>query len=459
MRYSEPILVQSSRDSSLTFNCRDVAIESSQDRLSRSQIKSILILAMGTFLQYFDLMLYVHMAVILNELFFPKTDPYIASLLSAAAFFSTYMLRPFGAIIFGYLGDHYGRKYIVVITTSIMATSCLTMGFLHTYEEIGIAASIIMILCRMFQGLSSLGEITGAELYITEITKPPIQYLAVGIVSVCTLFGGLAALSCSYFALSYALNWRYAFFAGAFIAVIGIYIRYQLKETIEFLDAKRQIQKTLNNIEDEDRREKVSDIIKSTPHYTQAVSKTTSIAYFFLVSAWPAVFYLIYVYCGDIFKHQFGYSGADVIKNNLYIALINGIIVVSLIVLSLKVHPVKILKFRAIIFLVCFPICMYFLALVQTPQELFTMQVILIAVSVCFDPISPVVYKHFPVLKRFTYSGIIKACSKLSINFIIAFGTPILIRHFGYYGMQILLTPIGLCFLWAVLEFQKLEKL
>ena len=81
--------------------------------LNRGQKEAVGLLSIGTFLEYFDLMLYVHMAVLLNELFFPKTDPFTASLLSAFAFCSSYILRPFGALIFGFIGDFIGRKSVI----------------------------------------------------------------------------------------------------------------------------------------------------------------------------------------------------------------------------------------------------------------------------------------------------------------------------------------------------------
>ena len=76
--------------------------------LRREQKEVIGLLQVGTFLEYFDLMLYVHMAVLLNDLFFPKYDSHTAALLTAFAFCSTYVLRPFGALLFGYIGDHIG---------------------------------------------------------------------------------------------------------------------------------------------------------------------------------------------------------------------------------------------------------------------------------------------------------------------------------------------------------------
>ncbi len=102
--------------------------------LGRQQKEAIGLLQIGSFLEYFDLLLYVHMAVLLNELFFPKTDPHTAALLAAFAFCSTYVLRPFGALLFGWIGDNMGRKSTVIITSMMMALSCLVMAILPTYE-------------------------------------------------------------------------------------------------------------------------------------------------------------------------------------------------------------------------------------------------------------------------------------------------------------------------------------
>ncbi|MEY4096568.1 MAG: hypothetical protein RLZZ102_245, partial [Pseudomonadota bacterium] len=130
------------------------------------QKEAVGLLSVGTFLEYFDLMLYVHMAVLLNELFFPKTDPFTASLLAAFSFCSMYLLRPFGAILFGYIGDKIGRRIIVIMTTFIMACSCCIIAILPTYSQIGITASVIITICRMLQGLSSMGEVVASEIYL-----------------------------------------------------------------------------------------------------------------------------------------------------------------------------------------------------------------------------------------------------------------------------------------------------
>ncbi len=218
-------------------------IPDQQTSLTREQKESLGLLSIGTFLEYFDLMLYIHMAGVLNELFFEPTDPKTNSLMMSFAFCSTYVFRPIGALIFGRLGDTIGRKSTVIITTFMMAISCLVMANLPTYAQIGSTAAWILTICRIVQGMSSMGEIIGAELYLTETTKPPVQYVSVGFIGACSSIGGLGALGIASLVTSHGFNWRLAFWIGAAIALIGSLARTTLRETPEFADAKRRIKK------------------------------------------------------------------------------------------------------------------------------------------------------------------------------------------------------------------------
>ncbi len=253
--------------------------------LNRKQKEAVGLLQIGTFLEYFDLMLYVHMAVLLNELFFPKTDPHTTNLLMALSFSSTFVFRPFGALLFGYIGDTVGRKASVVITTFIMAFSCIIMGFLPTYAQIGIAAAWTLTLCRLAQGLSSLGEIIGAELYLTEITKPPHQYPIVALISFSACAGGMAALGLATLATSYGFNWRIAFFVGGVVAVVGSIARTGLRETPIFIGAQRKAKAALSDVNLSTKPlKKIPCIMKRSIVKQQW--------HFFIQCAWPVVFYL-----------------------------------------------------------------------------------------------------------------------------------------------------------------------
>jgi MFS family permease len=125
------------------------------------------------------------------------------------------------------------------------------MANLPTYAQIGITASWIIMFCRMAQGMSSLGEIMGAEIYIAESVTRPASYPAVAFVSVSATLGGMVALGLASLATSFYMNWRIAFWIGAIIAFIGAFARSRLRETPEFLAMKRkqikesQLQKVL----------------------------------------------------------------------------------------------------------------------------------------------------------------------------------------------------------------------
>jgi len=219
-----------------------------QKSLTREQKEAVGLLSIGTFLEYFDLMLYVHMAVLLNELFFPKTDPFTASLLSAFAFCSTFVFRPFGALLLGYIGDHIGRKVTIIISTSMMALSCVIMANLPTYAQIGITASWIVTICRILQGLSSLGEVIGAEIYLVESIKPPILYPMVCIIIIFSTLGGFAALGIATLSTSVNFNWRMAFWFGAGVALIGIVARTTLRESRDFVDVQNNLKNTFKAV-------------------------------------------------------------------------------------------------------------------------------------------------------------------------------------------------------------------
>jgi MHS family proline/betaine transporter-like MFS transporter len=280
--------------------------------LTRNQKETAVLLQIGTFLEYFDLMLYVHMAVLLNELFFPKTDPHTASLLAAFAFCSTYVLRPFGALLFGYIGDNIGRKATVIITTAMMALSCIAMATLPTYAQIGIASAWMVTICRIFQGLSSMGEIVGAEIYLTEVTTPPARYPVVALIAAFSVLGGMCALAVSTFVISTESNWRLVFWIGASIAIFGSVARTKLRETKEFLDAKQKKNQKLKRT-----------VIE--PKFLNI--KKTIIAYFLIFCPWPLFFYLSYIYCGNILKYQFGYTPEQVITQNLLVTVLDFITV------------------------------------------------------------------------------------------------------------------------------------
>ena len=294
--------------------------------INKDQREALTLLQLGTFLEYFDLMLYIHMSVLLNELFFPKADPYTKSLISAFAFCSTYVLRPVGAIVFGYIGDVIGRKKTVIITSMLMAISCICMAVLPTYDQIGILAAWGVTLCRAIQSISSQGEIIGAEIYLAEIIQPPARYTAVSFTSFSASLGGVAALILAVIIKYLGLSWRIAFLIGALIAFIGFSARIRLRETPEFVNLKLRIKKVIEkNTFNNSYKRKFSIFIPTHPLWQEKVNIKTGLAYFIISCGFPACFYLSYIYCGNILQNNFGYTSNQVIKQNLIVAIFQSI--------------------------------------------------------------------------------------------------------------------------------------
>ncbi len=411
------------------------------------------LLSMGTFLEYFDLMLYVHMAVLLNELFFSKTiDPHTTALRSAFAFCSTYLLRPVGALVFGYIGDTVGRKATIILTTFIMAISCLIMANLPTYAQIGVTASWIVTLCRIAQGMSSMGEIVGAELYMTETTKPPIQYPMVTLISVFSILGANFALGVAYLTTSMGFNWRIAFWTGTVVAVIGSVARTKLRETSEFVDARRKIK------EDVEDGRKLAEELDHIPAYHERSSTATLLAYFLMECGWPACFYFTYIHCGNILKQTFGFTPEQIIGQNFIASIANLVGYLVLTYLSYSIYPLKILRFKGILFLPFVLILPYLLTNLQTPFGLLLIQVFVMLFVINCTSAMPIFFRHFPVFKRFTYAGLIYALSRTAMSVVIPFGLVYLVKYFGHWGISIVMFPVALGYILGVLHFEKLEK-
>lgn len=424
--------------------------------LSREQKEAVGLLSVGTFLEYFDLMLYVHMAILLNQLFFPETDAFTASLLSAFSFCSTYLLRPFGALLFGYLGDHVGRKVVVILTTFMMGISCVIIASLPTYAQIGITASWIITACRVVQGMAASAEARGAEIYLTESSSPPIQYPLVTMITLFSALGTTVALGIASIFTNTSIygnesSWRIAFLVGAGVALVGTVGRTSLKEAGEFSNKRNKLKMRLA-----DNKMTLNDV--SDQLINEPLPYLTSVSYFLIQCARPPCFYFIYIYCGDLLKHKCGFSANQVINQNFLVSIIDMLAILALAYLSYRINPLKILKAKLYLFfgsLVFFPI--FVLNVDPNPNYIFVFQAL--AALFVFDhvPATPVFYKYFPIFKRFTYTSFLSALAKLLTYVITSFGLVYTTAKFGYWGLFCIFIPVGIGFFISVSYFQRLE--
>lgn len=209
--------------------------------------KLILSSAVATTFEWYDYALFGHFAPIIGAKYFPDSDP-SASLLQAFLVFAIgYLMRPIGGIFFGIIGDKFGRKYALSAAIICMAFPTAAIGFLPTYETIGIAATTLMIMVRMLQGLSMGGALTGSVSFVIEHTEKKHRGIAASLTmsSICMglLLGSLVAhitrisLSPEQFD---DWGWRLPFLIGIFIFFAGVYIKKYTNETPLFEDAKHR---------------------------------------------------------------------------------------------------------------------------------------------------------------------------------------------------------------------------
>lgn len=209
--------------------------------------KIVFLASLGGALEFYDFIIYVIFAPVISTVFFPKTDTF-ASLMSVYAVFAIgYLIRPLGGIIFSHFGDKYGRKRTFICSVAMMAIPTFLIGLLPTYAQIGLGASILLILMRILQGLSIGGEIPGAITFTCEHVGERFRGVACGIIF-CFLNLGIfigAALS---LVLSEILDsaqlmsfgWRIPFIIGGLLGVFSFYIRKEMTESPLFMNFKNQ---------------------------------------------------------------------------------------------------------------------------------------------------------------------------------------------------------------------------
>lgn len=325
-------------------------------------------------------------------------------------------------------------------------------GFLPYYDEIGFAATILVTLLRGLQGISSATEVTGAELYITEMVKPPLQYPAVASITLFGTLGTLVALGIATIVTSGNLNWRYAFLFGAIVAITGTMARTTLKETPDFIDAKRRIKSSLEKTGLDPKKIDESSIIK------QKTSLKTFFSYFAIQCTWPVWSYFGYFYCGSLLTETFEYSPAEVIKHNFYISIGDVFGCILLTYLSYKIYPLKILRttFYILLVFLCFsPLIMQNL----TIGSLMLIQLYFLIFAPGYFPATAIFYKHFPVFKRFTHTSFIFAISRALMFIITSFGLAYLTEYFGYIGILMIMVPVTIAYYFGLRHFERLEIL
>jgi len=213
------------------------------DMVDQKSLRRIVMASVaGNALEWYDFFLYsTAAALVFGELFFPKgTDPLIGTLGAFAGFAVGFAARPLGGVVFGHIGDRFGRKGALVWTLSIMGGATFLIGVLPTYAQVGIWAPVLLLALRILQGIAAGGEWGGGVLMISESAPPEKRgfYASLSQIGV----GGGFVLSAAIFFLVQMLpkvafmswGWRVPFLLSILIFGVGVYIRSNMPESAGF---------------------------------------------------------------------------------------------------------------------------------------------------------------------------------------------------------------------------------
>jgi len=200
--------------------------------------------AIGNIGEQFDYSIYALVAPTIALHFFPQADPVAALLSTFAVFAVSFVARPFGGLLFGYIGDKHGRLAVLTWTVVLMAAGTMLVGLLPGYESIGVLAPALLVVCRLLQGLSLGGETTGVESFLAESapdgkratwTATGMSFVSWGPALVALVIVGIRSVMGD--EAFTAWGWRIPFLLGGLVALIGYLLRRTLDDSDEFTEA------------------------------------------------------------------------------------------------------------------------------------------------------------------------------------------------------------------------------
>ena len=404
----------------------------------------------GTTIEFFDFYIYATAAVLIfPHLFFPaSTDPTTATIQSLATFALAFIARPIGAAIFGHLGDRIGRKATLVAALMTMGISTVSIGLLPTYEHIGIAAPLLLALCRLGQGLGLGGEWSGAVLLATENAPEgkrawygmfPQLGAPIGFILATGSFLLLGALMSEADFMQW--GWRIPFIASALLVIVGLWIRLQLHETPAFqkvLDKQKEVNIPFTEV--------------MTKHWRTLILGTIAAICTFVV------FYLTTVFALNWGTTQLGYSRAEFLQLQLFATLSFAAFIPISAILAEKFGR------RSTSVAVCIAAALFGLVFSRmlesgsTPVVFLFLCTGLAIMGLTYGPIGTVLSEIFPISVRYTGSA-------LTFNLAGIFGASFapliatkLATSYGLYAVGYYLTAASILSMLAFLALRETKN-
>src|SRR3954465_2595416 len=202
--------------------------------------------SVGTMIEWYDFYIFGSLATVISPLFYPSGNTTLALIAYLSTFAVGFVVRPFGALFFGRIGDLVGRKYAFLVTLLIMGGATALIGFLPTYATVGLAAPVFLLVIRIFQGLALGGEYGGAAVYVAEHVPDERRGFYTSFIQITATLGlfvslvvGIVVQNSMTRAAFNAWGWRIPFIISIFLVGISLYIRLRMKESPIFSQIKR----------------------------------------------------------------------------------------------------------------------------------------------------------------------------------------------------------------------------
>jgi MFS family permease len=222
------------------------AQKTSASGIDRAHRRVIFASSLGTVFEWYDFYLYGSLSAVISKQFFSGVNETTGFIFALLAFAAGFFVRPFGALVFGRIGDLVGRKYTFLVTIVIMGSSTALVGLLPSYASIGVTAPIMLITLRLLQGLALGGEYGGAATYVAEHAPSNRRGFYTSWIQTTATFGlflSLVVILICRVSLGdqfEAWGWRIPFLVSIVLLIVSVYIRLQLKESPAFVDLKAQ---------------------------------------------------------------------------------------------------------------------------------------------------------------------------------------------------------------------------
>ena len=334
----------------------------------KTKTKQTFSIVAGHLFEHYDISLYGFFAVLLAPVFFPPDSGYSSILASFGIFAAGFSMRPLGGVIFGYIGDRYGRKRALLLSISLAILPTFLIGVLPTYSYIGLAAPILLLILRLIQGISVGGEYSGAMIYIFEHAQKNHPGLKAGILIGSGFAGAVMGTAIGTLCTSFFMptwGWRIPFIFGGVMGIVIYWLRKDIQETPEF--------KALSKLEGP---------IKHPFRSVYFLNKKEFLSSIVFGGANLVPLYLATVYI-NVWFVELGLSRTEILFDNTIVLLCSGLLMPLTGYLADRLTALKMMKGALLVLLVFSVPLYYYISQDPTWEKYLILQAFLVVSNAC----------------------------------------------------------------------------